>query len=194
MKKEILKQIDDSIETKRKIKEYCMNNIEKTINLICEAYENNKKLLICGNGGSAADSQHLAAEFISSFRSSFKRRSLPAIALTTDSSILTAYSNDFGFDGVFARQVEGLGNEGDILIGLSTSGNSKSVIEAFIEAKEKNMKIVALLGRDGGKLKDMADISIIVPAEETSRIQEGHILIYHIICDLVEKKLFKQNS
>lgn len=191
MDKIILDQINESIKVKSQIIDNCLIDIKKSINILVTSFKNGNKLLICGNGGSAADSQHIAAELISSFRSDFMRPSLPAIALTTDTSMLTAYSNDFGYEGVFARQVEGLGKKGDVLIGLSTSGNSKNVVKAFEEAKTKGLHTIALTGHTGGKLKELADVSIVVPSAETPRIQESHILIYHIICDLVEIGLFK---
>jgi D-sedoheptulose 7-phosphate isomerase len=190
MKSEIVSQINESIEVKKEVAEKSLRDIESVVKELVSVFKTGNKLLICGNGGSAADSQHIAAEFVSSFRSSFNRPSLPAIALTTDTSILTAFTNDFGGEGVFARQVEGLGAEGDALLVISTSGNSENLIRATEEARKKNMKIIGLLGRDGGKMKDKADFSIVVPADDTPRIQEGHVMIYHIICDLVEKGLF----
>lgn len=191
MRDDILKQINESILMKNKMIDQCVDSIEKASRILIDAFGKKRKLLICGNGGSAADSQHIAAELISSFRSSLRRKSLPAIALTTDTSMITAFSNDFGFDRVFARQVEGIGEEGDVFMGISTSGNSVNVIEALKEAKNKGMITIGLLGKDGGKLKEMFDCSIIIPSDDTPRVQEGHILAYHIICDLVEKALFK---
>lgn len=193
-KYDVLRQIDESIELKKKIKDTCVDAIIEVADLLISVFKNGNKLLICGNGGSAADSQHIAAEFISSFRSSVKRRSLPAIALTTDTSILTAFTNDFGANGVFARQVEGLGKKGDMLLAISTSGNSLNVVEAVNLAKEKGMKTVGLLGKDGGKLISIVDISLVVSSNDTPRVQEGHVLVYHIICDLVERAFIEVQS
>jgi D-sedoheptulose 7-phosphate isomerase len=165
-----------------------MDNIQIIIEAIVEAYRNNRKVLICGNGGSAADAQHFAAELVGRFK--MERFGLHAVALTTDTSILTAIGNDYGFEKIFARQVEALGAEGDILVGISTSGNSANVVEAIKVANKKNMTVIALLGGNGGKIKDMADINLTVDSSNTPRIQECHILVIHTICDLVEKALF----
>jgi D-sedoheptulose 7-phosphate isomerase len=149
-----------------------------------------KKVLLCGNGGSAADAQHLATEFVIRLSPKIERPALPAIALTTDSSMLTAGANDLGYDNVFTRSIEALGNEGDVLIGISTSGNSESVNRAFQKAREKKLATIGLLGKDGGKSKDLVDIAIIVPSADTQRIQEGHITIGHIIFQEVEQEMF----
>jgi D-sedoheptulose 7-phosphate isomerase len=156
--------------------------------LICEALKNGKKLLVMGNGGSAADAQHMAAEIIGRFK--MERRGLPAIALTTDSSILTAIANDYGFEMVFRRQVEALATEGDVVMGITTSGSSPNVLSALILAGEMGCRTIGLLGRGGGTIRDCVEIDLTVPAADTPRIQEGHITIIHIICDLVEKRLF----
>lgn len=168
-------------------------SILKAAKVIAKTFNNGGKLLLCGNGGSAADCQHIATEFVNLLNKSFIRKGLPAIALTTDSSILTSYSNDFGFSGVFARQVEALGTKKDLLIGISTSGNSESVIKAFEIAKSKKIKTLALTG-SGGKLKKMADYRVCVPSENTQYIQEAHIVIEHIICELVERQIFKRGK
>lgn len=152
------------------------------------ALANGNKLLIMGNGGSAADAQHFAAEIIGRFK--LERRALPAIALTTDTSILTAIGNDYGFDAIFSRQIEGLAAAGDVIVGISTSGNSPNVKIALALAKERGCQTVALLGRDGGDIRALADIALVVPSFDTPRIQEGHITLIHIICDLLEKRLF----
>ena len=157
-----------------------------------EAFAKGNKLLVMGNGGSAADAQHFAAEIIGRFK--LERPALPAIALTTDSSILTAIGNDYGFDAVFSRQVEGLAAHGDVVFGISTSGNSPNVKAALETAQAKGCTTIALLGRDGGSIKELADIPLIVPSFDTPRIQEGHITIIHIICDLLEKRLFAGRS
>ena len=146
------------------------------------------KLLICGNGGSAADSQHFAAEMIGRLR--YDRAPIAAIALSTDSSNLTAIGNDYSFDDVFWRQVEALGSPGDVLVGLSTSGNSMNVIKAVESAKKNNIKTIALLGRDGGALAELADASLIVPVQSSMRIQEVHITVIHTWCELIEDAIF----
>jgi len=156
--------------------------------LLTEALAGGKKLLVMGNGGSAADAQHLVAEIVGRFRQ--ERRALPAIALTTDTSILTAIANDYGFDMVFRRQIEALAAEGDVVIGISTSGLSANVRTALLLANEMGCRTVGLLGRDGGTIKDCVEIALIVPCDDTPRIQEAHVTIIHIICDLLEKRLF----
>lgn len=161
------------------------NMIIRIANDIVRALKKNKKVLLFGNGGSAADSQHLAAELIGRFQK--ERKSLSAIALTTDTSIITALSNDYSFDIIFSRQIEGLGQRGDIAIGFSTSGNSRNVIEAFKKARSMGIKTVSFTGCGGGKLAKVSDISLIVPSKVTARIQEAHICMAHIICELVEK-------
>lgn len=145
------------------------------------------KLMFCGNGGSAADSQHLAAELTGRFIKD--RRPLAALALSTDSSALTCIANDYSFDEVFARQVQGLGRAGDLLIAISTSGNSRNVIRAVEEAKALGMSVIGLLGRDGGALRERCDVAIVVPSQVTARIQESHILIGHTLCGLIEQQL-----
>ena len=148
------------------------------------ALEKGRKLLICGNGGSAADSQHMAAEFVGRFVK--ERQSLPALALTVDTSLLTAVGNDYGFDCVFSRQVEGLGQEGDVLIAISTSGNSANVVKAVKTAKEKGIYVIALTGENGGILAKESDLCLAVPSQVTARIQEMHIMIIHMICEIAE--------
>jgi D-sedoheptulose 7-phosphate isomerase len=160
--------------------------------LLVKALAGGKKLLVMGNGGSAADAQHLAAEIVGRFR--LERRGLPAIALTTDTSILTAVGNDYGFDMVFRRQIEALAAEGDVVVGISTSGSSANVQTALLLASEMGCRTIGLLGRDGGSIKDCVEIALIVSGDDTPRIQEGHITIIHIICDLVEQRLFGQQK
>lgn len=186
----ITDSLRESAETKNKIAERCSADISKAIDLLVKALNQKKKILLCGNGGSAADAQHLATEFVIRLSPTIKRPGLPAIALTTDTSNLTAGSNDFGYDNVFARSVEALGTEGDVLIGISTSGNSASVNNAFAKAKEKKMVTIGFLGKDGGKSKELVDLAIIVPSSDTQRIQEGHITIGHIIFQEVEQEMF----
>jgi D-sedoheptulose 7-phosphate isomerase len=156
--------------------------------LMIDAFRRGGKLLVMGNGGSAADAQHLAAEIVGRFR--MERKALPAIALSTDTSILTAVGNDYGFDSVFRRQVEALAGEGDVVMGISTSGSSPNVLEALRCAREMGCRTVGLLGRDGGAIKELADMDLTVPGRDTPRIQEAHITIIHILCELVEQGLF----
>lgn len=182
-------QLVEHIALIRQIEETLTEGIAATVVMLKAALGAGNKLLVMGNGGSAADAQHFAAEIIGRFK--LERPALPAIALTTDSSILTAIGNDYGFDAVFSRQVEGLGRPGDVVFGISTSGNSPNVVAALSKARDLGCRTVALTGRDGGTLKTVADISIIVPSHDTPRIQEGHITIIHILCDLLEKGLFK---
>ncbi|WP_456395564.1 D-sedoheptulose 7-phosphate isomerase [Desulfurobacterium sp.] len=165
-------------------KEYLYDVFSKILDRVKEG----GKILICGNGGSAADAQHIAAEFIGRFL--LDRRALPAIALTTDSSLLTAVGNDFGFDVIFERQVDALGIKGDVLIGISTSGNSENVVRAVLKARQKGLLTVGFLGRDGGKLKNLVDYPIVVKTFSTPRIQEVHITIGHVLCDFIEKSMF----
>lgn len=160
--------------------------------LLVDAFRNGKKLLVMGNGGSAADAQHLAGEIVGRFR--LERRGLPAIALSTDSSILTAVGNDYGFEAIFSRQVEALAQEGDVVIGISTSGSSPNVLSAVRLAREMGCRTVGLLGRDGGSIREMVEIDLTVPGQDTPRIQEGHITIIHILCELVEQELFGEKK
>ena len=180
----------ESSETKLKIKDQLTDEILKAIDLLVSAYKNGNKLLLCGNGGSAADCQHIATEFMIRLSNHIQRPALPAIALTTDSSNLTAGGNDIGFENIFARNVEGLGISGDVLLAISTSGNSPNIIKAVESAHSKGMKVIGLLGGNGGKLKPLVDLPIVVPSTNTQRIQEGHITIAHIVCELVEDKLY----
>ncbi|RWY50203.1 D-sedoheptulose 7-phosphate isomerase [Mucilaginibacter gilvus] len=159
-------------------------NIAKACEIIIACSKSGKKVLLFGNGGSAADAQHIAAEFTGRFVK--ERRSLPAIALTTDTSALTAISNDYGFDRVFERQVEGFAVAGDILIGISTSGNSPNVVKALLKGKEAGCKTIGLSGRDGGEMNNCCDINIVIPSDVTARVQEMHILIGHIICGAID--------
>ena len=161
--------------------------IELSINHIVTAIKTKRKVILLGNGGSAADAQHIAAEFIGRFNK--ERPSIPAIALTTDSSIITSIGNDYSFDSIFSRQCEGLVNDGDVVIAISTSGNSKNVLEGIKMAKKKNAKIIGLLGNGGGIIAPSTDIPIIVNSSSTPRIQEGHRLISHIICEVIEKNV-----
>jgi D-sedoheptulose 7-phosphate isomerase len=186
----IKREVAASAETKQKIlnDERFIAKIAEVAQACLAVYRSNKKTMLAGNGGSAADAQHIAAELVG--RYGFDRPSIPSLALTTDTSNLTAIGNDYGYDKVFSRQVEGMGQEGDLFIGISTSGNSQNIITAFESAKAKGITTVALTGRDGGKMAQMADYALIVPSNATPRIQESHILIGHILCDIIEKELF----
>lgn len=184
MKEEIESMIYESIRTKSNIP---IDLVKQACEKILECYQNTGKMLLCGNGGSAADSQHIAGEFVNKFK--IERNPWPCLALTTDTSVLTAIGNDYSFDEVFSKQVEAYGKQGDILVGISTSGNSKNIIQAVESAKRKGLFTICLLGKDGGILKNHCDLAIIVPSNDTPRIQESHILILHIICEIVEKNL-----
>ncbi len=168
--------------------EYFHGLIMQVAMQIVESLDRGGKVFFCGNGGSAADSQHLAAEFTGRFLK--ERRALPAIALSVNTSSLTAIGNDYGFDLVFARQLEALGKEGDVVVGLSTSGNSPNVMRALEAANSKSIFSVALTGKSGGNLKNIADCTICIPSDETPRIQECHILTGHLICEIVEEAMF----
>ncbi len=189
-KKFIVDSLTESANTKHKIKDQLSDEIIKAVDLFSACFNEGNKLLLCGNGGSAADCQHIATELMIRLSHHIQRPALPAIALTTDSSNLTAGGNDIGFENIFARNVEGLGNKGDILLAISTSGNSPNVIKAAHTAHNKKMKVVGFLGGSGGKLKDLVDLPIVIPSSNVQRIQEGHITIAHIICELVEEKIY----
>lgn len=186
MYKRIEKIIEESIEAKRKLP---ISSIYQAYQVISERYKKGGKLLICGNGGSAADAQHMTGEFVNRFK--IERKPFSCLALTTDTSIMTAIGNDYGFDDIFSKQVEANGLEGDILLGISTSGNSKNIIKAVEIAKGKGIYTIGFLGGDGGKLKGICDLPLIVPSSNTPRVQEGHELMMHIICELVEEELSK---
>jgi D-sedoheptulose 7-phosphate isomerase len=184
MKKAIENIFKESIQVKQDTLAENKDKMIAVVKAMASALKKNRKVVLFGNGGSAADSQHIAAELIGRFQK--ERRALAAIALTTDTSILTALSNDYSADIVFSRQIEGLGQKGDIAFGLSTSGNSKNVIEGIKAAKRIGMKTVSLTGCGGGKLAKLTDLSLIVPSKVTARIQESHICIAHAVCQLVE--------
>ncbi|MCF8259732.1 MAG: D-sedoheptulose 7-phosphate isomerase [Melioribacteraceae bacterium] len=190
IKKFIVDSLEESSRTKLDILAECKTDIFQIIELTADSLKKGNKLLLCGNGGSAADCQHIATEFMIRLSHKLDRPAIPAFAITTDTSNLTAGGNDIGFENVFARNVEGLGNDGDVLIAISTSGNSKNVILAIEKAKSKNMKCIALLGGDGGKIKGTVDAEVIIPSTNTQRIQEGHITVAHILCEAVEEKLY----
>ncbi len=186
----IKESLQESANLKKQILEKCEQDILRAIELLVSAFKNGKKLLLVGNGGSAADCQHIATELMIRLSHRIKRPALPAIALTTDTSNLTAGGNDIGYENVFARNVEGLGNEGDVLWAISTSGNSPNIIKAIEMARSKKMYVLGLSGLAGGKMNNLCDVLIKVPSENTQRIQEGHLTVEHIICELVELELY----
>jgi D-sedoheptulose 7-phosphate isomerase len=167
-------------------------NLEKATNHCIRSFKSGGKILLAGNGGSAADAQHIAGEFVSRF--AFDRPGLPAIALTTDTSILTAIGNDYGYDKLFSRQIQAHGVAGDVFIGYTTSGTSPNILNAFREARERGLVNIAFTGSRGGIIENLADVLLAVPSIETPRIQEGHALLGHILCGIVEKELFKAPS
>ena len=186
----IKKIIQASIETKQQVlqNEELLKTICDVVNVIVTAFKNGNRVYFCGNGGSAADAQHLAAEFSGRFYAD--RKALSAEALHCNTSYLTAVANDYGYDVVYSRMIDGIGQSGDVLVGLSTSGNSENIIKAFETAKVKQMITVAFTGQAGGKMKSISDYFIGVPSADTPRIQESHIMIGHIVCQLVEEKIF----
>ena len=185
MKEKIKEQILASAAMKEAMVDSCIEDIESAANLMIHSIRDGGKILWCGNGGSAGDAQHLATELMGGM-TSHERKPIPSIALTTDSSFITAWSNDTDFESIFSRQVQGLGIEGDVLVGISTSGNSKNVIAAIKQAKYKGLKTVVFTGKSGGMMTNMADVTIHVPSDDTQRIQEGHIMTGQIICGLIE--------
>jgi D-sedoheptulose 7-phosphate isomerase len=191
LEQRVKKHFSDSIETKQKAAEAMSADIVRAIELMHQALSSEKKILACGNGGSAADAQHFAAELVGRFER--ERRELPAIALSTDSSILTAIANDYSYEVIFSKQVRALGQAGDVLLGISTSGNSANVIAAIQAAHLKGMSVIAFTGKDGGKIKNIlknSDVHLCVPADRTARIQETHLLLLHCLCDGVDHLMF----
>ena len=189
MEKTVEQIFSDSITVKQETLKKNLSQIVGSANAIIEAFQNKHKLFFCGNGGSAADSQHIAAEFVGRFQK--ERAAWPAIALTTDTSALTALGNDYTFDIVFSRQLEALGQKGDVLVAISTSGNSKNVLEAVKKAKILGIKTIGVTGGNGGQLAVLCDIAIVAASAKTARIQESHLCIFHSICELVENTLTK---
>lgn len=185
-------RINRSIEVKHRVIQFAKDEILRAGIAISECLRTGGKILLCGNGGSAADSQHIAAELVIRYRGSVNRKSLPAIALTVDTSIMTAGGNDIGFENVFARQVEAYGIQGDALIGISTSGNSQNVLNAVLEAKKRKILTIGLLGGDGGVIAQHCDLKVIIPSYETALIQESHIMVGHIWCEIIEEYLFPE--
>ena len=189
--KKIKKSIEESIFLKRKISKFS-NKIIDSVNLISDALMTDGKIFLCGNGGSAADAQHLAAEYLVRLKKNINRNPFPAISLAMDTSTLTACGNDLGFNNIFSRNLLALGKRNDVLIVLSTSGNSSNVLKALIMSKKMKLKSIALLGSKGGKMKGLADEEIIVPSYEVARIQESHIFLGHLIFELAEKKVIEK--
>jgi D-sedoheptulose 7-phosphate isomerase len=194
---EALTDIRDYLKGSARVQEQvaaeCADSIRAAADLLIATFRAGGKLLLCGNGGSAADCQHMATELVSRLSKEFERPALPAIALTTDTSLLTAIGNDLGFAGVFERQVRALGKPGDVLMAISTSGNSVNVLRATQAARETGMRIVGLQG-EGGKLKDVTDFSIVIPSRDTQHIQEAMLSIEHFLCHMVEVELFAQEN
>jgi D-sedoheptulose 7-phosphate isomerase len=190
----MMENIKDLITASISVKQQVLNNeallsiVKETVDVIVAAFKNGNKVLFCGNGGSAADAQHLAAEFSGRFY--IDRDALPAEALHCNTSYLTAVANDYSYDAIYSRLIKGIGIKGDVLIGLSTSGNSTNIVKAFETAKEKGMLTVGFTGESGGRMKPLSDYLVNVPSTDTPRIQECHMLVGHIICQLVEEKLF----
>ncbi|MCA1591993.1 MAG: SIS domain-containing protein [Acidobacteria bacterium] len=181
--------VADSLEVKRRYFAAHAAEIARAAETLAEVFRRGGKLLICGNGGSAADAQHIAGEFINQFLCR-ERGALPALALSTDGGVLTCIANDTGFERVFARQVEALGVEGDVLLAITTSGNSPNIVAAARQARLREMRVIGLLGRDGGRVREFCDFALVVESDDTQRIQETHNLIGHILCDLVELSLY----
>lgn len=188
MSQDVLKALDSHQEVVAQVKQTLVGSITACAELLVGALAAGQKILIMGNGGSAADAQHMAAELVGRFL--LERKALPAIALTTNTSNLTAIGNDYGYDDIFKRQVEALTQPGDVLIGISTSGNSRNVLSAMKLGSQLGAKTIGLLGRDGGEIGRCVDLNVTVPSQETPRIQEAHLVIIHILCDLIEKELF----
>ena len=192
MKEVVIRELEDSAKIKTKMAQTLSVIIAEAAQIILDAYKAGGKVFLIGNGGSAADAQHIAAELAGRFK--LERTGLPAIALTTNTSILTALANDYGYDRVFSHQLEALAKDKDILIAITTSGTSPNILKAVEMAHSKGVIVIGLTGAKGGKLKDSADLTIMVPSDDTARIQEAHITIGHIICHLVEKELFGESS
>ena len=187
MKQATKDEFSSHLETINTVINTMEEKLEAASALAVETLKNGNKILLCGNGGSAADAQHIAAELTGRYKT--ERRGLPGIALTTDTSALTAIGNDYGYDRVFDRQVEALANKGDLLIGISTSGNSKNIINALKVAREMGCKTLGLSGRDGGAMNELCDVNLVVPSNNTPRIQEMHILFGHTICQIIDNEL-----
>ena len=180
--------ISTSADVKRAMLDACAKDIDIAANILTDAVKNGRKILWCGNGGSAADAQHMATELMGGLRD-HDRPAIASISLTTDSSFLTAWSNDTDFNTIFSRQLDGLGKAGDVLVAISTSGNSENIVQAVERAKAMDMAVIILTGQSGGKLRDKGDVVIRIPSDDTQRIQEGHLLAEHIMCEMVENAI-----
>ncbi|MES0396637.1 MAG: D-sedoheptulose 7-phosphate isomerase [Syntrophobacteria bacterium] len=192
MKTIVDRSFEESIEAKRRCMEQNQESLIRAATIIVDAFNNENKLMLFGNGGSAADAQHIAAEFVNRFM--IERPPLPAMALTTDTSILTSVGNDYTFDDVFSKQIKALGMEGDVAWGMSTSGDSVNVVEALIVARERGLRTIGMTGANTGKMAEVAQVLLRVDAENAARIQECHITMAHIICELVDYQLFQRLS
>ena len=190
MQNRINELIDAKIQLLNTLKgsEY-METVENAADCMVNCIRNGNKIILAGNGGSAADAQHFAGEIVGRFM--MERKSIPALSLCVDPSVMTCIGNDYGYDMVFARQMEGLGQAGDVLVAISTSGNSENIIKAIETAKKKQIKVVGFLGKGGGKIADMCDYALIVPSDDTPRIQEIHTFTVHLMCEYIEKKIFE---
>jgi D-sedoheptulose 7-phosphate isomerase len=193
MKNKLKKSLEESVNTKKKLIKLD-NEIQNSISLMYKTIKDNYKVMICGNGGSAADAQHLAAEFLVRLRPKVNRQPLPILTLAMDTSTITACSNDYKFEDIFYRPLKALGKKNDLLICISTSGNSKNLIKAIKEAKRKKIYVISFLGKKGGKMRNMSDIEIIVPSNNVARIQECHIFLGHFIFEQVENLILKNNN
>ncbi len=190
---EIRRRLNEHIETAKKM-ETILNDIDAAVQIVVETFRSGRKLLIAGNGGSAADAQHWAAEWVIRLSHQLKRPAMPAIALSTDSSVITAAANDTGFENIFARQIEALARPGDLFIAISTSGDSENLVRAGRTAHEKKALVLGILGRNGGRLAEICDNSVIIPSTDTQRIQEMHEFVGHILCELSEELLYGRNN
>jgi len=189
MKEMVIRELEESARIKKLVAKELAEEIVKASQWVIECFKTGGKILLFGNGGSAADAQHIATELVCRFQK--ERKPLPALALSTNSSLVTAQANDLGFETIFARQIEAWAKKGDIAIAISTSGNSPNILEGIKKAKEKGIKTIGFIGKGGGKLKELVDLPLTVPSDDVPRIQEVHITIGHIICHLVEEELFR---
>ncbi len=189
LSREIHNRLESHLETAQKMREI-LGDVESAVNLVTDTFRNGSKILLAGNGGSAADAQHWAAEWVIRLTHHLERPAMPAIALTTDTSTLTAGGNDIGFENIFARQVEALGTKGDLLIVITTSGQSENLLRAANTAREKGMQILGILGKDGGVIREHCDLNVIIPSNETQHIQEMHEFVGHLLCELSELELY----
>lgn len=183
-----------SADVKRRVAEDCLGGIVVAAEIVAAALSSGGKLMLCGNGGSAADSQHIAAEFTNRLTAEVRRPALAALALTTDTSFLTSHANDFAFESIFQRQIEALGRAGDVLVAISTSGSSENVVCAVRACRARGIRTIGLLGGTGGQLRSLVDVPLVVPSHNSQHIQEAHIAIGHVICDLVENALFNRST